>query len=939
MALTRKFLDWTPRPLEAAVGYLAGRFIERGQFDLSNVTLVLPGRRACRQILKQLAIYSKQNSLVLLAPETYTPGRFPESLYSPRRPIASELEQKFAWAKALRGFRRSGQTFVTPPNEETDVTAWLDLADLFFRTHEEISSCGMEFSDVVNVAQKIPGFNEIQRWRFFQRVQEKYFSILSELGRDDLQRARKQTIDSFQCQTQRDIVLVGLADINPLLIQMLEQVRDRVTSLIHAPDTLSDRFDHFGNLITQHWESSRTNVDDDQIELVDGAEDQAVRLIEILNQLQEDHSAAEISIGIGDPSLVRQFQSEFRKAGVEAHWVGGHSFSESQPYQLLWALAAYIEGQRFYEFAALVRHPIVTNWIDRTLFPQQSGESTPIDWLSQMDRYFQEHLQPKLGNWLGPKQEWNHIRKINEAIESLVAPLIRPRYRKLNEWAAILVQVVIEFFEGVTLDGQNPNDQMLGQALDRVRKILFEVRSIPESLAPSGSAAEALQLILSRLQTERLAVPRHADSIELLGWLELPLDESPVTLMTSMNDQYIPHSKNEDAMLPNSLRSKLGLPDNSRRFARDNYFLNVLRSSRKQLSLIVAKTNREGEPLTPSRLLFASPRKTLPERVLRLFGHGEKLQLDLASGDTLPTDSKIQVPKARRRPEPIRSISVTAFRSYLACPYHFYLKHVEKLETLDDQVNELSPPSFGNAIHDVLEAFGNSELSNSTNARSIRELLDHQLDEYFLRMFGKQTLPAVDIQKEQSRQRLRAFADWQAEWAAEGWTIKHNEVQSKDVFIELDDGRSIELRGRIDRIDYHPDRKVSAIFDYKTGDRETSPNRKHRDSDGNWLDLQLPLYQPIAKSLGVPGPYLFGYIALPKDLSLLGEYFADWSEPDLADAMNQARQVVTNVLDQKFWPPANEHRYRKDFAAICQDHVLDRKLEPDESDASPAPAF
>ena len=121
------------------------------------------------------------------------------------------------------------------------------------------------------------------------------------------------------------------------------------------------------------------------------------------------------------------------------------------------------------------------------------------------------------------------------------------------------------------------------------------------------------------METSRVAAPIDPAAIELLGWLELPWDDAPALVVTTFNEGCVPASINSDLFLPNALRVRLGLQDNARRYARDAYALSVLLATRERLDLIVARRNSEGDPLPPSRLLFATDAETLASRALAWF--------------------------------------------------------------------------------------------------------------------------------------------------------------------------------------------------------------------------------------------------------------------------------------------------------------------------------
>ncbi len=272
-------------------------------------------------------------------------------------------------------------------------------------------------------------------------------------------------------------------------------------------------------------------------------------------------------------------------------------------------------------------------------------------------------------------------------------------------------------------------------------------------------------------------------------------------------------------------------------------------------------------------------------------------------------------------------MSVTSFKTYLACPYRFYLSRVLKLSRSDDDATELDGAAFGDLAHAVLERFGRGDVREATDAGTIQRQLDHLLDELVRDRFGTRPSAALVVQIEQLRLRLHALARWQADWATQGWRIEHAELSFSDRPGKLDvDGEPMLLTGRIDRIDVNTQTGQRVILDYKTSDTGDSPEKTHRKRSGEWIDLQLPLYRHLARELVLDGPVGLGYILLPKSTANVGISAAEWTDAELEDADATACEVVRNVRDQRFWPPADPPPpYSEEFAAICMDGVFGRK--------------
>src|SRR5690606_19593912 len=73
----------------------------------------------------------------------------------------------------------------------------------------------------------------------------------------------------------------------------------------------------------------------------------------------------------------------------------------------------------------------------------------------------------------------------------------------------------------------------------------------------------------------------------------------------------------------NSLRERLGLVCNARRYARDAHELTALIHSRERLHVISGRRSSTGDPLRPSRLAFAVEGETLARRVEQFYSTRE----------------------------------------------------------------------------------------------------------------------------------------------------------------------------------------------------------------------------------------------------------------------------------------------------------------------------
>ena len=938
MPIQRKFLDWCRPALAAAVEYLITRYQTRTALDLSRLIVVVPGGRAGRRLIELLVEKAGERALLLTPPQITTEGRLPELLYTPRHPFADELTQKLAWGEALRNMPAERRSAVLPhPPAGDDFERWMELAELLRQVHVELAADGLDFQDVLKRGPRVPGFAEQSRWETLRAVQEAYLARLDELKLWDVQTARLVAIRQREIATECDVVLLGAVDLNRSLRLMLDQIADRVTALVHAPQSLASRFDEHGCLRSDAWLEADVPVHEAQIERVDGPAEQADAVVQFLASLKGEYRADEIVVGLPDSSLAPQILRQLAQCGIQGRWVEARRLVESPPYRLLIALAEYHERQHFADMARLVRHVDVEDWLNRQA---TTDGKPPPDWLSALDRYHANCLPLRLDDKRLAQQAAQESRVVARPILELQRHVSRllpsdAKPRPLSSWSEALRAALQTIYGDRVVARDNDNERYLEQTLRKIAAAIDTLRQIPRPLEPTVTFSQAVQLALAPLAAETLPPPADAEAIELLGWLELPLDDAPALVVTSFNEGIVPQSRTADPFLPDELRRQLTLEDNDRRYARDAYALSVLAASRPNLRLIVAHRDADGNPLAPSRLLFAADEERMAQRAVHLFGPPPtalKRRVLAAGLPPAPQVSALAPPIPQPLEEPLDRISVTHFRTYLACPYRYYLRHVLRLEALADSGEELDGGQFGVLVHEVLEQFGrDEEMRTCAEAETIYEHLVERLQSVAAAKYGTQHgRPAIRMQVEHIRRRLLAFAEIQARRTAEGWEILHSEDAEQGLETDFAvDGRLATLRGRIDRIDWQESTGTLLVLDYKTSDSGDAPEKVHRKRDGQWVDLQLPLYRHLLSKVPLGGradaaaAVQLGYFSLPKDATQASVQVAEWNAADLAAADEAAREVIRNIRHKLFWPPKEPPpAFCDDLAPICQDHRL-----------------
>jgi ATP-dependent helicase/nuclease subunit B len=415
-----------------------------------------------------------------------------------------------------------------------------------------------------------------------------------------------------------------------------------------------------------------------------------------------------------------------------------------------------------------------------------------------------------------------------------------------------------------------------------------------------------------------------AGDVELSGWLEAPWIDAARLALCGCVEGCLPSSVNGHAFLPDSKRRALGLADNAARFARDAYLFQCLLLSRPagDFRVSFSRFDTEGSPALPSSLFLRCDAEALPKRVLELFGEmptaGTRARRASRWRWNLPNNLRRKVVK----------ISPTDFSEYLACPFRYYLKRVQWLDTFTPEAREMDAKRFGSLVHEALEMFA-KETPHEADAAQIERLVLSHLDSSATRLFGPTPSPAVRIQIEAAKARLRGFARIQAEEFAAGWRIV--EVERK---LETDGEHPLwigplKLSGKIDRIEKNESTGAWRVLDYKTHTKATAPSKKHfgprlsndwlaaaeielldgeKSKTKRWADLQLPLYREILKhwhgaEIG-DAPIHTAYFSLsadPAETAVMD--FSELTDDVMISALRCANEIAGRVHNGRFWPP------------------------------------
>ena len=202
--------------------------------------------------------------------------------------------------------------------------------------------------------------------------------------------------------------------------------------------------------------------------------------------------------------------------------------------------------------------------------------------------------------------------------------------------------------------------------------------------------------------------------------------------------------------------------------------------------------------------------------------------------------------------------SATALELWLECPHAYLLRHVLGVRPVDnpEELLQITPLERGDLIHRVLDAWLRGRIDAGVPApdedwspeavAALRALIETELEDAEHR--GVTGHPVLwDRDRARIARDLEAFVDLDvARRRDDRLTPEATEVPFgypgglPALRIDLGDGRSVQVRGRIDRVDMAADGTVF-VTDYKTG-TSTYTTVSSEDPLAGSTRLQLPIY-------------------------------------------------------------------------------------------------
>jgi ATP-dependent helicase/nuclease subunit B len=897
-------LPWDQPTVAAAVDWLVADAGD-GRVDLSKDWVLLPTRQAGRRLREALAWACRERGGIF-PPRTGTPFQ----LLNPQETqVTPEVACIGYWVQTLEGHIVETCPNLFPALPEQRDFGWRrKMAEALHAMRATLMEGGWDCAQLVDSEHCE---EEAGRWRDLARLEAAYRERLTQAGLVDYHDSRRVAAEAPDLADVRRVVILGVTDISPVIEQALTRLMEQEVPVQLVCFGPGEGMDEWGRPIPAFWNTRSLPVTEGHlVPVLDERAQAEAAVARVKPYRKQVHDR--VAVGVADPAVLPHLERTLADEGIPAFNPDGRPFSRSPLFVFLKTLHALILQPNFPQAAAFLRLPDAWAWAQG-----EDEQFTPTRLLAGLDEIHKDHLPASLEDAVRLHFEGERIQNrivARGALKRLAEALRMLDRERLSRGLATFLNAVFakrEFRQG------NPIDKVYLETahsfIDRLRE--WE-SAMGESAVPAG---EALALLLDAVGQEAVFPERSGAAVDIQGWLELAWEDAPHLIVAGCNEGHLPQSIVGDRFLPEQLRERLGLTTNAQRLARDVYLLELLLQSRSgygRVELILGRQRANGDPLRPSRVLLRCPDEQLPERVASLF-------------QELPTPA--QTPAwtlpwtlAPRAVPPLERLSVTAFRSYLACPFRFYLKHALHMESIDTSKRELDALDFGSLVHQVVEDFGRDEAARElADPTAIHKYFSEHLRFVIATRYGSKPPLPVQVQTEIAERRLKAAALAQAVEYAAGWRI----IDTESKF----DGEinGLTVRGRIDRVERHEETGALRVLDYKTSGKAKSPLEVHtvrrtddtpdyatvdvqmkgKERPSGWVDLQLPLYYWAMETEAENGLQL-GYFNLPTVGADTGVQLLEGYSLDIhANAMACAEAIVDRVQAGEFWPAREKVRY------------------------------
>lgn len=329
---------------------------------------------------------------------------------------------------------------------------------------------------------------------------------------------------------------------------------------------------------------------------------------------------------------------------------------------------------------------------------------------------------------------------------------------------------------------------------------------------------------LLKRMTDTITIPFHGEplsGLQVMGVLETRALDFDRIIILSVNEGIYPSRKGANSFIPYNLRKGFGLPTYEHQDSVWAYHFYRLIYRAQKVSLLYDTRSNGLQTGEVSRFVYQL-------RYHYELNLKQRLVIYNVSSSKTPA---LQVPKTPKvmqlllnfEKEGSRALSASAINTYLDCPLKFYFSVLEGLEEEEEVSETIESNVFGSMLHKVMEElyapFQRKMVTTDLLEKIAKDdkLLTHTIARAFAEIFFKsEIVRPLTGQNFLIGEMIRKYV--LKVLGRDGKLTPFRYIESEKKIradFTLNDGKVIQLKGFIDRIDEVKD--VVRIIDYKSG--------------------------------------------------------------------------------------------------------------------------
>lgn len=406
-------------------------------------------------------------------------------------------------------------------------------------------------------------------------------------------------------------------------------------------------------------------------------------------------------------------------------------------------------------------------------------------------------------------------------------PLLQKVFSKADGWreqSAYLLDVV-EAVATTTTEGEE--SAFRAEFLAIISEALVKLQSVVEQCDIELPESIYRSLVRRHLQAERVAYTGEPlEGLQIMGILETRNLDFENVILLSMTDNNFPGNKAADkSFLPYGLRYGFDIPTAEHHEGVYAYYFYRLAERAENLYMLYSSASDDKSTGEPSRYI----RQLEYETDFEISYSNVGVEVSLSDSSPIEVEKSYEVFDKLMRYTTNKTLSPTAFSTYVKCPLQFYFNFVERLRPEDELEESVDNMTFGNIFHEAADLFYKQIKGEANPASTLAELrqrgeVEKCVDKAIAKVyFQRPNEPLPELGGE-----LLIIRNIVCEYLGKNlinYDIRNDDfavyATEEDVEVTMPievEGRkfNVRLAGRADRID-SLDNGMLRVIDYKTG--------------------------------------------------------------------------------------------------------------------------